>query len=191
MPVKAMVLSHGYSSAILCIPRMVWSFDGGFPASLLCRCTVPFQDTCSRLCLLEIAGFRMETVISQQTNWLSTKIISYEAARRKCTSSSFSCWGRKRPSWRRGSQVGEVGSKSCQIPTFLLFFVDSTADVKFGHCETTWALWFWKEDMFISCATTWKCLGNESALNFKVLISLVRLHGVLANTFQQFQSYAW
>lgn len=30
--------------------------------------TVPFQDTCSRLCLLEIAGFRMETVISQQTN---------------------------------------------------------------------------------------------------------------------------
>lgn len=63
----------------------------------------------------------METVISQQTNWLSTKIVCYEAARRNCTSSSFSCWGRKRLSWRLGSQVREVGEqKSCQIPTCLL-----------------------------------------------------------------------
>ena len=64
----------------------------------------PFQGT-SRLCVLEIGGFRMETVISpQQTTWLSTKTVCYEAARRNCKSSSFSCWGRKRPSLRLGSQ---------------------------------------------------------------------------------------
>ena len=118
-----------------------------------CFADVPYHSKTlvAGLCLLEIAGFQHgDRYFSTNQLTFHQNHFSYEAARRKCTSSSFSCWGRKRPSWRLGSQVGEVGSKSCRIPTFLQFFVDSMADVKFGHCETTWALWFWKEDMFIS-----------------------------------------
>ena len=81
------------------------------------------------------------------------------------------------------AKLGRLGQNHVKS---LSFFVDSMADVEIWtqECETTWApVVLKRRDMFISCATAWKCLGNESAL--------VRLHGVLANTFEQFQSYAW
>ncbi len=140
----------------------------------------PFQGTC-RLCVLEVAGFRMETVISpQQTTWLSTKTVCYEAARRNCKSSSFSCWGRKRPSLRLGSQswgawvrkdyrclLIRFGKVRIMSNSYLGWFY-GWCEIWTQGCETAWALWFGKEDVFISRATAWKCLENKSAglLNF-------------------------